>query len=390
VAKEASDIILMDDNFSSIVKAVMWGRNVYDSISKFLQFQLTVNVTAILCAVVGAAYLGASPLSAVQMLWVNLIMDSFAALALATEIPTPELLTRKPYPRNKSLISQVMFKNILFHAIYQFLIVMLALVVPGTLLPCNDNISQKDIDAGRPSQCAHENTIWGVVNSKEYEAVTGVSAKRFPTEQFTLVFNLFVCMQLFNQLNARKIHGEFNIFKGIFNNSMFLVILLIEFLGQVFIVEVAQVLFGCASLSFKQWLFCLAVGCTELLIGQVITALPVGWVDGFIALFIRNNQVSQSNTDVNIESQVDFSQSGSRLGSASRRNSKYLWFRGYNRVTEQIELAKRYSIAPGELSIVDLCSLRDSNISLQMTNIKEKRKIISRGGKRQSGNHSQV
>jgi len=227
------------------------------------------------------------------------------------------------------------------------------------------------------------------MGSKEYESLTGVSAKRFPTEQFTLIFNLFVCMQLFNQLNARKIHGEFNIFKGIANNSMFLVILLIEFLGQVFIVEVAQVLFGCASLSVKQWLFCLGVGCTELVVGQIITALPVGWVDPFIALFVRSNQVSNSNVDINAESQVNFSESySSRLGSAAsgRRNSRYLWYRGYNRVTEQIELAKRYSIAPGELSLHDLCSLRDSNVSLTMTNVKEKRKIMSRGGKRLQSN----
>merc|ERR1712048_241342 len=95
VAKEASDIILTDDNFTSIVKAVLWGRNVYDSISKFLQFQLTVNVVAVIVAFTGACVITTSPLKAVQTLWVNLVMDTFAALALATEIPTPELLTRK-------------------------------------------------------------------------------------------------------------------------------------------------------------------------------------------------------------------------------------------------------------------------------------------------------
>jgi len=86
VAKEASDIILMDDNFASIAKACMWGRNVYDSIRKFLQFQLTVNIGAVVVAFIGAVVpeIGESPLSAVQMLWVNLIMDTFAALALAT------------------------------------------------------------------------------------------------------------------------------------------------------------------------------------------------------------------------------------------------------------------------------------------------------------------
>ena len=86
VAKEASDIIITDDNFTSIVKAISWGRNVYDSISKFLVFQLTVNVVAVSVSLIGAAVLNESPLRAVQMLWVNLIMDSFASLALATEV----------------------------------------------------------------------------------------------------------------------------------------------------------------------------------------------------------------------------------------------------------------------------------------------------------------
>jgi P-type Ca2+ transporter type 2B len=95
-AKQACDIILLDDNFSSIIKAVMWGRNVFDSISKFIQFQLTVNVVAITLAVVGAFSYNESPLSAVQMLWVNMIMDSLASLALATEQPTEELLDRMP------------------------------------------------------------------------------------------------------------------------------------------------------------------------------------------------------------------------------------------------------------------------------------------------------
>ena len=99
VAKEASDIILMDDNFTSIVKAVSWGRNVFSSIRKFLQFQLTVNVAAVVLAFVGSVTSdhGESPLKPVQLLWVNLIMDTLAALALATEDPVPEMLLQKPY-----------------------------------------------------------------------------------------------------------------------------------------------------------------------------------------------------------------------------------------------------------------------------------------------------
>jgi len=88
VAREAAAIILLDDNFNSIVKAVLWGRNIYDSIRKFIQFQLTINVVAVLITLVGAALIKQQIFAAIQMLWINLIMDTLASLALATEAPT--------------------------------------------------------------------------------------------------------------------------------------------------------------------------------------------------------------------------------------------------------------------------------------------------------------
>ena len=105
----------------------MWGRNVTDSISKFLQFQLTVNVVALICAFVGSCIVKESPLRAVQMLWVNLIMDTLASLALATEVPTEDLLTRKPYGRTRALISRTMMKNICGHAVYQLAVMLFIL-----------------------------------------------------------------------------------------------------------------------------------------------------------------------------------------------------------------------------------------------------------------------
>ncbi|XP_023334000.1 plasma membrane calcium-transporting ATPase 1 isoform X2 [Eurytemora carolleeae] len=201
VAKEASDIILTDDNFTSIVKAVMWGRNVYDSISKFLQFQLTVNVVAVVVAFVGACAIQDSPLKAVQMLWVNLIMDTLASLALATELPTPDLLLRKPYGRTSPLISATMAKNILGQAIYQ-LVVVFGIMFFGEKL--------FDIDSGRYADL-----------------------RAPPSEHFTLIFNAFVMMTLFNEINARKIHGQRNVFSGVFTNPIYYVIWIATFLSQV-------------------------------------------------------------------------------------------------------------------------------------------------------------
>jgi len=130
VAKHAADIIVMDDNFASIVKACMWGRNIYDNIRKFLQFQLTVNIVALVTAFVGSVVLKESPLEPIQLLWVNLIMDSLASLALATEPPRPELLDRPPYRRDEYIISRKMVKHLLGMSIYQ-IIVMYVIVFAG-------------------------------------------------------------------------------------------------------------------------------------------------------------------------------------------------------------------------------------------------------------------
>lgn len=122
VAKDAAGIILLDDNFASIVTAIKWGRNIFDSIRKFLQFQVTVNIVAMFMVFLGGAVLRESPLNSIQMLWVNLIMDTLASLALATEEPTPDLLNRKPYGKREYMITPVMWRNIVGHAIYQIFI----------------------------------------------------------------------------------------------------------------------------------------------------------------------------------------------------------------------------------------------------------------------------
>jgi Ca2+ transporting ATPase len=132
VAQGACDIILLDDNFSTIITALRFGRNVYDNVRKFLQFQLTVNVVAMFIVFFGSVVLKDSPLNAVQMLWVNLIMDTFAALALATEPPAFDILTRQPYDKDAAIVTEVMWRNVFGHAIYQIvaLCVMIFLAAP--------------------------------------------------------------------------------------------------------------------------------------------------------------------------------------------------------------------------------------------------------------------
>lgn len=129
VARKASDIVLMDDNFCSILTAIKYGRNVYDNVKKFLQFQLTVNVVALFIVFAGSVIFAEETLTSVQMLWVNLIMDTFAALALATEPPKPSLLDRAPQSRSEHIVDKNMWRVIIGQSIYQvawLLVILLA------------------------------------------------------------------------------------------------------------------------------------------------------------------------------------------------------------------------------------------------------------------------
>ncbi|XP_077070556.1 plasma membrane calcium-transporting ATPase 3b isoform X3 [Siphateles boraxobius] len=304
VAKEASDIILTDDNFSSIVKAVMWGRNVYDSISKFLQFQLTVNVVAVIVAFTGACITQDSPLKAVQMLWVNLIMDTFASLALATEPPTEALLLRKPYGRNNPLISLTMMKNILGHGVYQ-------LVIIFTLLFVGEKIF--DIDCGR--------------NAPLHSP---------PSEHYTIIFNTFVLMQLFNEINARKIHGERNVFDGIFGNPIFCSIVLGTFGVQIVIVQFGGKPFSCAPLNMEQWLWCLFVGVGELLWGQVIATVPTSHLK-CLKEAGQGRGADEMTEDELAEDEEEIDHAEREL-----RRGQILWFRGLNRIQTQMRVVKAF------------------------------------------------
>ncbi|XP_050026492.1 plasma membrane calcium-transporting ATPase 2 isoform X6 [Dermacentor andersoni] len=314
VAKEASDIILTDDNFTSIVKAVMWGRNVYDSIAKFLQFQLTVNTVAVIVAFTGACAIRDSPLKAVQMLWVNLIMDTLASLALATEMPTTSLLLRKPYGRTKPLISRTMMKNILGHAIYQLTVIFLLLFLGPEIF---------DIDPGM-----------------------GVRL----SEHFTIIFNTFVMMTLFNEVNARKIHGERNIFEGLLTNPIFYSILIITAVAQVIIVQYGSVFFQTKALSLDQWLWCVFFGCGTLVWGQLVTTVPTKRIPKTFTWGSGAPEEMHATASL-----VEDGSSGS-LSQDVKRTGQILWIRGLTRLQTQViggELQDRLIPVPYSKSATD-------------------------------------
>jgi len=303
VAKNASDVIIMDDNFVSIVAAVKWGRCVYDNICKFLQFQLTVNITACSLACVGAAILTESPLNAIQMLWVNLIMDSFASLALATEDPTSELLKRKPYPRDQAVLSQTMVRNMILHSSWQLIVLSFIIfgmgdVCRGTGQTCEgqdtfvDNFGK--LRSGRPT--AYDwNNVPGVCippynasDPSTFDASTGKplrpdnfcqeahSTAEHLTQHYTMVFNVFVLMQIFNEVNSRKIHNELNVFDGVFKNAFFLVIVIGTLVVQFALIEIKglNTAFGCTNLTKDQWIACMLLGASVIPLNVLFHMVP--------------------------------------------------------------------------------------------------------------------
>ncbi|KAI1109860.1 calcium-translocating P-type ATPase [Nemania sp. NC0429] len=265
VAKEASEIVLMDDNFTSILTALKWGRAVNDAVQKFLQvrrhanfqtcsqrnrnadnlfqFQVTVNITAVLVAFVSAV---ANPdmksvLTAVQLLWVNLIMDTFAALALATDPPTDKILNRLPQPKSAPLVTVNMWKMIVGQTIYQLIVTFVLYFAGAQILgydPSNAT-QQKELD--------------------------------------TIVFNTFVWMQIFNEFNNRRLDNKLNIFEGVHRNKFFIGISLLMIGLQVLIIFVGGAAFEIKPINGVQWAICIVLGFLSLPWGILIRLFPDEW-----------------------------------------------------------------------------------------------------------------
>ncbi|XP_042490891.1 calcium-transporting ATPase 10, plasma membrane-type-like [Macadamia integrifolia] len=239
VAKESSDIIILDDNFASVVKVVRWGRSVYANIQKFIQFQLTVNVAALVINVVAAVSTGDVPLNAVQLLWVNLIMDTLGALALATEPPTDHLMERSPVGRREPLITNIMWRNLIIQALYQVAVLLVLNFCGIKLLHLqSDNVN-------------HANKV-----------------------KNTLIFNAFVLCQIFNEFNARK-PDEYNIFSGVTKNHLFMLIVGVTLVLQVIIIEFLGNFTKTVRLSWKLWLVSIAIAFVSWPLALVGKLIPV-------------------------------------------------------------------------------------------------------------------
>ena len=255
VAKEASDITIIDNSFRSIGRAVMWGRSLYQNIQRFILFQMTVNVVACLIVLVGAFYDTQSPLTVTQMLWVNLIMDTFAAMALASLPPNESVMRSKPRDRSAFIINKSMKWNILSIGLL-FTFILLAFYYLFENYDVVSLFALVDTDIALQEQ-------------------SGLSAY-----EISLFFTIFVMLQFWNMFNARAIATGHSAFHEISSCRGFVSIVALIFFGQILIVELGGSMFNVVSLSISDWL--ITVGATSLVL----------WIGEFVRLVCPAKKVT--------------------------------------------------------------------------------------------------
>ncbi|KAI9343497.1 cation transporting ATPase, partial [Obelidium mucronatum] len=340
VAKEASSIILMDDSFSSVVKAILWGRSVNDAVKKFLQFQLSVNISAVMITLISALVDSeeSSAITVVQLLWINLIMDTLAALALATEVPTNELLQRPPEGKRAPLITFRMWKMILGQAFLQISVNMILLFVGPTFF------GFKELAAA------------GGVNGEVGSAI--VTEQRLILK--TIIFNSFVFLQIFNMVNARRIDSSINVFRGITSNPPFFIIFAIIVASQCIIIEFGDIVFKTHHLNAGQWLACLLCGSLTLPWGMMLRLIPDEF---FNAIGIKTNLETAHEVIVEKAHQIEMEKIGGHKTFKQKMNTKmqrlrltnYNWLRGgkRRRDDEVDELEVPQNMHPSQAAIAN-------------------------------------
>ena len=336
IAKEASDIIILDDDFSSIVVAILWGRNIYDNIRKFLQFQLTVNFCAcilvFLCSCIG----NETPLVPIQMLWVNLIMDSLGSLSLSTEQPYDELLLRKPNKRSESIINPLMWKHIIFQAFFQLIILLILylhapkFVKETDLIRLAENRIIKYCYGQLPGNGDVDHIIYGskgkwdeditlIPKMTEYDC-GGYSKKQDLSIAYkyyvgsnggsvhmTMIFNVFVFYTLFNQINARILDDSFNIFKRIFTNLYFPIIFLGEIFLQVMITIFGKSVFHTSEskLEADHWGICIGFAAITFAVSALAKLIPAEiLIEKVMKKFEKKTEEDSEPTDNKIDNGI--------------------------------------------------------------------------------------
>ena len=228
VTKEASDIVLLDDSFATIIKAIQWGRAIYENFKRFIQFQLTVNVSSVIVVICSILAGFAAPFTALELLWINIIMDGPPALTLGLEPIREDLLNRPPTKRSENIISKKMLARIFANGIYISVIFMLQ-------------------------------HFTNFLNAA-------------PEQESTVLFTLFVVFQLFNAFNCREL-DDTPMYRNLFNNRLMLGVFVLVLFLQVAITQVGGAVFETVPLSLGLWAKILGVSCTVVILNEGVKAV---------------------------------------------------------------------------------------------------------------------
>jgi len=250
VAKEASDITILDNSFSSISRAVMWGRSLYQNIQRFILFQLTINVVACLIVLIGAFLGTESPLTVTQMLWVNLIMDTFAALALASLPPNEKVMQEKPRKTTDHIINRAMGKSILSVGLL-FVVLLFGLVQYFKHADITSLTQFNLTDFGR--------------SFFDFTPGNGLSAY-----ELSLFFTIFVMLQFWNMFNAKAFMTGKSTFASIAQCMGFLMIAFVIVVGQWLIVTIGREMFNVTPLYLTDWVIIIGGTSVVLWIGEIL------------------------------------------------------------------------------------------------------------------------
>ncbi|PWA88328.1 Calcium-transporting P-type ATPase, subfamily IIB [Artemisia annua] len=232
VAKESLDFIILDDNFASVLNVLSWGRCVYNNIQKFVQFQLTVNVAALFINLIASTCFGGAPLTAIRLLWVNLMISTLGALALATDRPTKDLMHKPPMERDAPLVTNVMWRNLLAQSVFQIIVVLIFKFGDISIFSVDESVNN------------------------------------------SLIFNTFVLCQVFNLINSRKLEKK-NVFEGLHKDWMFMGIIGVIIILQVVVMEFLNKVVDTEILNAEQWGICIAIAALSWLVGLFVKMIPI-------------------------------------------------------------------------------------------------------------------
>jgi Ca2+-transporting ATPase len=304
VAKEASKIVLLDDSFATIVKAVQWGRSLYENIQRFIQFQLTINVSALTVYLLGTLLFQVeAPFTVLQLLWINVIMDTFASIALCSEPPNPAVMRQPPKQRDENIVTRAMMRTIFTTAAF-FVVVMLFLLVlmkgtpqwPGLfgtkngpwsiqvdgsrfvaergdlkasrtgLVDWRTGLSTEELDSSYP--------WWKVKDDPADTALRNVAGREvevaFTLLQVSIFFSVYVFFQVWNQINCRSLTPATSGLSRVWQNPTFLAIASTVAIGQIIIVTFGGPVFNVQPLSLPYWLGIIAGTASVLVFAEIV------------------------------------------------------------------------------------------------------------------------